>query len=1067
MKSLIRICGCGLFVLLWVLAFVPTAFGQTTVYLPNPNVGFCNITGVSTASPAVITYNGNCAIVNDDIILIDGVIGATAINIRLDTPTDLNNLYRVVKNRTSTTFTVTDGGGTAINGTVHGSCAGAASTHAGNCAYVEGGYFAKASSYTLRDHPRGLFDGPGGTETVRLLTGGAGADVTANFTRAQMRAHCTARKALANQFARGMGTYGTSGALACAMVWKLDGDTAARDVALYDLRNPEQLNYGSGSCDSTLAWCGGSVSSVGDYPMHYGRTFDYAYTLMQDLLTTPEKQRIIDVFYSDYAWPKGGSSPLSTATVTGPLAWRIASPGVGTYSDAGGSATITGSGTSWSGVVQVGDLFFSDVTDYAVSRKVTAVAGEVLTLEYGFGSAHSGSAYYIARPFNTVTNGGLIFLSKHYPIGQWGGGNGHQYRKAFGIPAGGDGYPSPYYGGISAQSHLYNSIDGNANLMQVYGRAIKGLTYANVDNQAKLDFSRAELAFVTQALPFQLGTWGGPNGMASVYNFERGWEPALEHAEVLKRSVISYPDPYPTSFYTNALKTVMATKLPGSNMMQTLFENGNLGFSGRQLWGTGVALSRNPTSSLALQTNGFLLGELNIDGAGNDGAPFISDDQWTAPLWYMLYNHTTGSTTPTDLTWSLVPDVATCVARFSAAECSTYFRDERKMLISRTTQNTTATYWSVDYSGFACRDHCAGGLGGWQSLTIGNVPLISGDSYSGFGTYRRGQAGYIVPPPLHAGVDLLSGDPNLATLWYPSWAGFQSLSGGNNNYAYARMERSPSYAAAANITSAITDHAHFKKASEQDYIIQRSTVVNTSAQDVHQVEQMALYDTLGSLTQTCGTPTSNTCVTLSSSSKTVSNVKGTKRLNVVPIGFSHGIRLATPSGTDSNGSYTNGVGYTFQYYICPSGDGGSTCVSATNQEWFTVFEPSNSASTGFPTVATFGTAGNWHGVLVTSAAGGIRKALAVHDATMTPVQTSASFTLASGPAQVVVAGLVAGTYTLSSGGTPVCSSVVVSAGDNSLECSAVSAGAITVAVNGGTVTRHQGTVRATGKAQLK
>jgi hypothetical protein len=860
-----------------------------------------------------------------------------------------------------------------------------------------------------------------------------------------------------------MSDYGISAAFACAMVWKLDADTAARDVALYDLRHPEQINWMSGSCDTTRSWCGGHVSTVGDYPMHYGRTFEYAYTLMQDLLTTPEKQAIINWLYSDYAWPKGGGSPLSTSAVTGPQPWRILAPyatptSTGTYSDGGGSATITGTGTSWNGVVQVGDIFFSEhpaVSDYSTSRVITNVAGEVLTLNYGFGGSHTGSSFAIARPFNLATNGGLIFLSKHSAVGQWGGGEGHQYRRNIGQPAGGDGYPSPYYGGSAAQSHLYNSIDGNANSMQLYGRAIKGLTYADLDLQAKLDFQRAELAFVTQALPFQLGTWGGPNGMANVYDMERGWMAALDHAEVLKRSVISYPDPYPASFYQNALKWAVAKKLPGTaatlsgRMMQSVFGNGSMEYQGRHLWAIGVALSRDPTSTLSKQTAGFLLGEMDVDGASNDGSPFISNDQRTAPLWYAMYDHTQAADTFATTTWSLKPDVAECINRFGTAECSTYFRDERKALVSRSDATTSATYFMVDYSGFSCRDHCDGTIGGWHALSIGSTPLISGDSYSGFGTYRDGQAGYLVPGTMHMGSTSLDNTAPTASLWYPYWDGFPSLAGGNNRYAYARVQRSSSYIAAANITSAITDHIHLKNTGEQGYVIQRNAVTTSASGSIQQVEHLALYDTIGVTPNSCGTPTSNTCVSLSSSSKNVSLIKGTKRLNVVPTGFSHGIRLATQSGTDSNGSYTNGAGYTFQYYICPSGDGGTTCVSATSTEWFTVFEPSNSASTGFPTVSTFGAAGNWHGVLVTSAAGGIRKVLAVHDATMTPAQTSASFTLASGPAQIAVAGLVAGTYTLSSGGTPVCTSVVVAAGDNSLECPAVPAGAITVAASSG------------------
>ena len=135
----------------------------------------------------------------------------------------------------------------------------------------------------------------------------------------------------------------------------------------------------------------------------------------------------------------------------------------------------------------------------------------------------------------------------------------------------------------------------------------------------------------------------------------------------------------------------------------------------------------------------------------------------------------------------------------------------------------------------------------------------------------------------------------------------------------------------------------------------------------------------------------------------------------------------------STGNYTGGNGYTFRTRAC----GGASCgTSVTNYEMFTIHKLAKAAPVTFALTDLSST--NWAGFTTTDLTYMLTRNGALQS-TMPSITTSATTDL-------VVAGMTAGTYTVSRNGSSVagCSGIVVANGDNSLYCPDVSAGAITI-----------------------
>lgn len=935
-----------------------------TVYLRTPGTPYCRVTGASSATPIRITFAGSCGLTDGATIIVNEVRGNTIANVHLESPTDTAGFARKVANLAGNQFDLLDLDGNPVSGTIHPSCSGPPSTHAGTCAYSGGGRIGLVTPYTLRPHPVLFLDGPGGTKTTRLLTNGSGAAVPENPA---YNALITSANNWKNQFApqwgRSVSDMGLLNSLATAIKFRLDGDIEARDATLYDLRNPDQL-VGGTACNEADTYCGGTVSTQGDYPIHlWGEWFYQSYSLLRDELTPAERAHFVEFFLTDRGWQQHGVSYTDASPAVVAQPWRLQAPdsnptAAGTVTSVAGSNTLIGVGTNWLTTVVPGDIIswpHAVQSDYSRGYKIEAVVSDTeLTLSAPSRHAYSGVGYQVAPPWEPGY-GGLLFHQKHAPASPLNGGAGHQ---PLGNPPGGEGVISPYYPIVGG---LYSSMDGNAALAHALGQYALGITLCSEDPRACLLASQAYEVTIDQILPFAFQLWTGFSTASNTYHLQRVMTPLVEAAEWTRNSFVGGPDILAgTNIRTKHAEWLMAAKVPGGPMMHFVanHETGPIYPETNRMHGVALAISNNPTGLVERQAEWFLRSSEIGYSAG-----FINSLSYMPPAHYFSYDHTTVPLAPVNTTMLMTENNReACLQQFGAATCD-YFPDVRAMGVSRSDWDPSSTYLFVNAAGFGCRDHCAGEIGGYRQLFRNSKPLLGGDLYTNMGSSRN-RNGYIVPnaPVLHAGTESDVGIGNSAQKWYPSWAGIPQESSGDADYFFMRLNLTGNYRPIANVESVFRDTVHLKSAGGQDYIVDRAIVKQGVAQPVRSYEHYNL--TTNALSQArCGTPTATPCVSLSSASKTASLTHSNVRLNSAAYGVGRDVRMATDSGVDTNGSYGESAGFSFRWYTCPSNDGGATCANVTSAEWFVVHQPTLNTAAAMPAVTSL-TASVWHGLQI-------------------------------------------------------------------------------------------------------
>jgi len=268
--------------------------GSDTVYLRDPTrANYCMVKGAS-GSPVTITCDASTphGFSVGDVIVIYNVRGNVI----------ANGIRKVATTPTTTTFTITDINGTAVN-----SSAAYIDPSTLNSYFTFPAAFGGASPvklYTLTAHPRGWLDGPSGTLTTAL----SNASGRANPSGVQYTALTNSYNANSSTYSTWTGpaiNQGAQGApfASAALKWWVDGQPsgAKQTFATWAILNPTYW-WGTMACDETVAYCGTphSDGSV-DYDSLFIPSRILEYELVYSTLTSGQRQSFADFTLNDNA----------------------------------------------------------------------------------------------------------------------------------------------------------------------------------------------------------------------------------------------------------------------------------------------------------------------------------------------------------------------------------------------------------------------------------------------------------------------------------------------------------------------------------------------------------------------------------------------------------------------------------------------------------------------------------------------------------------------------------------------------------------------------------------------
>ncbi len=809
--------------------------------------------------------------------------------------------------------------------------------------------------------------------------------------------------------------------------------TAAQTAALYLLNNVQQ--YVPLICNEAIANCinshtGYDVTSYG--PAYWMPNWILTYELMRPSMTTTQRETFTDKMLNDIVlWGGtglggGSSTPCTNPSIVGSTSVTISSSGVITA-----SAPYFGSGQT----LQVGDW----VMQNGLTATIASITdSEHATLESDQWSAFSGYSGTLLTRTGAWTNGqcGWFWVAKHNFYTVWYLINSTT------------AYPSPNgfgsYGGIDAQldptfnlvlssiygmtATLYSVADDDVNysargsveitaLYNGWHSAIfNGLNEYNytgfTPTGSAYGIWRAYTFYPLTAFAIQNSVVSGPSLLPSTGYWARNMShhfymatfpscPALEQEYGQSSSSLS-GDPLnnyiPNSYGLTALIT----------MFQGTPDGEALNYWAQNLWQT------CPNGSVSGNTPGTNLIWTNSN---------MSSSEWVGSWvhWPYLYMDSAYPTNPTLPTGS--------VDNCSDAGCSGSVPTTTSLpmagMISRTGYSSI-TDTLVNFYQIATNeiDHTntANGLGQPGDIRIFKGGELMADDYGGYN--NGGPAASVVS---------IGADTDFADIPYTGLmpAGANDSS---NRYTYALTDSTASYTSGAGVTGALRYVVHFKKSGTQDFIVVYDYVKTSAAKQV-----IDYWHYTNPTTTTFSSPT------------VTSSFAGT--------GHSDATQLLTkflqPAGSNttyaytnnSNGTYTGGNGYTYRVSVCGSSSG-SSCATTTTAEYATVHEPVAGSGNSLPALEMLTTIdGNHRGIEVDGAG---PKVFIVPIGTGEPTFTGATFTTAvPGTAQFLVAGLTAGTYSVTIAGVTVVSGAAVTAGNNTLYFEGGS-GAVVVSSSGGT-----------------
>ena len=1002
------------FSLAWLMlaAAIPALSQQ--VYLRTPGTNYCNVTDASNTTPLRLTVSNTCGLSNGAVVLVSEVRGNTAANVHLNHAADTANLARKVANLAGNSFDLLDLDDNPVPGLVDPTCSGAPSTHQGTCTYTGGGRVGLAAPHALRPHPILFFDGPTGTRTAGLLSAANKAnsanpsyDTVLNMAATYISNYGQRwgyEQFNGNGETQGIGVY----TIASALRWKLTGDTAARDAAVFSLGdNPDQV-LGTPACEESDGNCAAPASWIMDYPMQFGQTYYQAYSLLHDELSPAQRAKFLGFFLSDLPWYQGGLNYSGTALVK-PAFTKSALVAGGTITLSTGSTAITGVDTTFTTQCASGAILVSNKDVYGHPYRIVSIESDTaLTIDAPAVETATG-ANFSCGPRWDPSMYGYLWHQKHM---QYNPLNGSGTSGSFG-----QGVVSPYYGSLSG---LYQDGFNNHSLVRSLGMFGIGLATCGDDPRGCLLASLADEFLYDEAMPYILTVWTGFSWAGNTYHQVRITSPIVRWANWRMNSLVSAPDPLAGTDVRQKVAMWMPwAHVPQWNHLPTA-ESAWFDTTVLQMQGSIEAMGHDPEASYSRNLQWWLKSVNWFNPSGlPDGqrypyGPQAVSHAGSSGAWeqYLIYEPTISQLPITATTAHFTENNQTaCVARYGAEHCTA--PDVRRVSVSRSDWTDTATYVAVNSTGFGCRDHCFDELGGYFYIFKNRQALIANDSTLMMGSIA------------HRGYPLVGSVTTLPQQYDGGYFGTPTLwTAGAEDFMFVRTNLLPIYEPAAHVTAMERQIFHLKGDPTADYVVDH---IKGSFSSPQLFQGLQHYNLNG-----CGTPNTTTCVTLNPGALEASHIQSTinheARLNSKVFGLSGPMTIATASGDPSDGSYPGGAGASFRWHVTPAAG------NVADVEYMVVHQPTS----------------NLLGVLppITQSINGVFRQLEIQDPvepkflafTAQGVQvTSISFTTThAGTGRYVVTGLAAGLYDIRRGGLPLGNPLPVAASSHALSFSGLS-----------------------------
>ena len=864
-------------VVLLLSLFVVVARGAAVqLWTPVIGTGYCAVTGVSSANPAVVTVAdiAHCGIANDDPVWVGevnntGGANYSALNIHMDGPTDFDGLCRVVKdvgiggNRNAFTLRKCDGTTNISN----------------NGRYQFGGKIAKAQQRTMNDGPVAYFDGAAGYVAKCLLdTSATGCANSARGEFAALQTRLTTYPDLSVTHTD-VDLYRT---LDYALAWWAEGKPESSENRTRMINGiTRSLPIPTTACNGTVD-CGYSNSGYGDHPFEVIiPNFIMSFNLAWDALSPEQRQTLDNYLWNDFDFRKGGHDFTGSAKAF--PAFKNTNPS-GSVSYAARSAEVTGTNTAFTTQAVAGDLILLNYNDsYARWFEIASIADDrhlTLTREvdanYGNGN---GTGYRLATKW--VDDG--------KQIGWLARGHANNYA----VLCGGSLPDAPDCGdyGANAGGTGFDPLHNHQLGKSVYIMLMGLSSAATGSPRGQWVATDALFHFYHNIVP-GLYSVGGLAASSSHYHVVRILPEILDGLGAVRFSFTDSPEFMGEEIWNEAAK--FALNMYYSPKAAAIFQhNGELGtwplpFQGA-MPGFRVMLFQ-PRNSYASALKHWII----TDQAHYDNSGYV----WNRPDVPAVQGTNTSFIT-------LAPYFAQCAAQWTAAVC----RNDLRFFAGSRSGTSLAESWTeagvnlfYNFQSTARRDHEGQVPEVGMQLAINGLLLMGGDGDRGrIDATGRGNT-------LVFGADGNSKDGGGDGVGVST-----PLFGyGTETLMAAGADVTNYYKAGAGLTSAARMVVH-AKASGSGYILVRDDFTASKPVTAKQYWHYRVAE--------CGQkPDQAACVKLDRSAKSITMLLPSKaRIDSLFTGGD----VDTEKQSDTNGTYNGGQGYTFRVTNSVTGTEGS------------------------------------------------------------------------------------------------------------------------------------------------
>jgi hypothetical protein len=523
------------------------------------------------------------------------------------------------------------------------------------------------------------------------------------------------------------------------------------------------------------------------------------------------------------------------------------------------------------------------------------------------------------------------------------------------------------------------------------------------------------------ALPDSLNSWGRPSANDS-YNKSRVAQGYLEYVIELTNSVVGFPS--------------LASPLNDDLGLEWLYEEipympgWGVHYGQAVGYGNNISGQGNGTHTIPITMYGsassapavwYWLNNTNFGPVGYSN-PFWQEINLGSggsrrsytPLWYVWVDPNTPQTNKNTLPLQRFfgPRSSSLCSSLNL-NCSIY-KTPTHEIFSKTGWGTSDTLLYIDahgdtedgHGGYHGNYYCPGCIGLYrnQALLRGNDQAPAGSL-----TPTGSQDDNLIE--IGGTADNYPGGRNctlaMSIPFVSRWAGTNPTGDSSGRYAYAMVDLTNTYCSPAGITHAWKHVIHFKKSTNQDYVVAYFDGAASSPIQFREFIHYRLHQDEADTVYSPGISISRSAKTVSLGDTTTSAQLNSKFLNVAG---SSTIYVDTQNSADTDCSYSGGLTSPPSCRIeIGSSTNGTSLGSVSTAEWAYVHQPSTSTSTTMPTITQptcSGTGGTCSCVQIADSSSPKVACFARQGATLTGMTVT---TTHSGTAQYVLSGLQAGT----------------------------------------------------------